>query len=121
MHEAIEVLEGLGATVKEVSLARASTSAAAVADLGLDIAAMLLKQWLRNAWHDFDVGTRTRLDAGCLRPVRLPSGHAGRALVRREVLQAWAGSTRCCPDQFNPPGRIDATKETVYSPRRSAA
>ena len=65
----IKVLEGLGATVKEVSLTYAKH---AVPLLMLtsdsDIAAMMLKKWLRTRWNDFDVGTRTRLAAGCLIP-----------------------------------------------------
>jgi Asp-tRNAAsn/Glu-tRNAGln amidotransferase A subunit and related amidases len=118
MQEAIEVLEGLGATVKEVSLARAKYAVPLqLLTSDSDIAAMMLKQWLRTRWHDFDVGTRTRLAAGCLIPAAVyHRAMRGRALVRREVLQALGGvDALLCPTNLNPPGRIDATKETVDS------
>lgn len=118
MKEAIRVLEGLGATVKEVSLPRAKYAVPLqLLTSDSDIAAMMLKKWLRTRWHDFDVGTRTRLAAGCLIPATVyHRAMRGRALVRREVLQVLAGvDALLCPTNLNPPGRIDATKETVDS------
>lgn len=118
MKEAIKVLEGLGATVKEVSLPRAKYAVPLqLLTSDSDIAAMMLKKWLRTRWHDFDVGTRTRLAAGCLIPAAVyHRAMRGRALVRREVLQVLAGvDALLCPTNLNPPGRIEATKETVDS------
>ncbi len=118
MKEAIRVLEGLGATVKEVSLPRAKYAVPLqLLTSDSDIAAMMLKKWLRTRWHDFDVGTRTRLAAGCLIPAAVyHRAMRGRAVVRREVLQVLAGvDALLCPTNLNPPGRIDATKETVDS------
>ncbi len=119
MKEAIRVLEGLGATVKEVSLAYAGYAVPLqLLTSDSDIAAMMLKQWLRTRWHDLDVGTRTRLAAGCLIPAAVyHRAMRGRVLVRREVLQALDGvDALLCPTSLTPPGRIDATKETVDSP-----
>ena len=118
MKQAIKVLEGLGATVKEVSLARAKH---AVPLLMLtsdsDIAAMMLKRWLRTRWNDFDVGTRTRLAAGCLIPAAVyHRAMRARALVRREVLDVMGGvDALLSASNLNPPGRIDATREKVES------
>ncbi len=118
MKEAIRVMESLGATVTEVSLPRAKYAVPLqLLTSDSDIAAMMLKKWLRTRWHDFDVGTRTRLAAGCLIPAAVyHRAMRGRALVRREVLQVLAGvDALLCPTNLNPPGRIDATKETVDS------
>lgn len=118
MKQAIKVLEGLGATVKEVSLARAKH---AVPLLMLtsdsDIAAMMLKRWLRTRWNNFDVGTRTRLAAGCLIPAAVyHRAMRARALVRREVLDVMGGvDALLSASNLNPPGRIDATREKVES------
>lgn len=118
IKEAIKVLEGLGATVREVSLTRAKH---AVPLLMLtsdsDIAAMMLKRWLRTRWNDFDVGTRTRLAAGCLIPAAIyHRAMRARALVRREVLDVLGGvDALLSASNLNPPGRIDATREKVES------
>lgn len=118
IKEAIKVLEGLGATVREVSLTRAKH---AVPLLMLtsdsDIAAMMLKRWLRTRWNDFDAGTRTRLAAGCLIPAAIyHRAMRARALVRREVLDVLGGvDALLSASNLNPPGRIDATREKVES------
>ena len=118
IKEAIKVLEGLGATVREVSLTRAKH---AVPLLMLtsdsDIAAMMLKRWLRTRWNDFDAGTRTRLAAGCLIPAAVyHRAMRARALVRREVLDVLGGvDALLSASNLNPPGRIDATREKVES------
>lgn len=119
MKEAIRVLESLGAVVKDVSLVYAKYAVPLqLLTSDSDIASMMLKQWLRTRWHDLDVGTRTRLAAGCLIPAAVyHRAMRGRVLVRREVLQALDGvDALLCPTNLSPPGRIDATKETVDSP-----
>lgn len=118
MREAIRVLEGLGATVREVSLPRARYAVPLqLLTSDSDIAAMMLRKWLRTRWHDFDVGTRTRLAAGCLIPAAVyHRAMRGRVLVRREVLQALESvDALLCPTSLNPPGRIEAVRETVDS------
>jgi aspartyl-tRNA(Asn)/glutamyl-tRNA(Gln) amidotransferase subunit A len=118
MRAAISALEALGATITEVSLPRAKYAVPLqLLTSDSDIAAMMLKHWLRTRWHDLDVGTRTRLAAGALIPAAVyHRAMRARALVRRELL---AALTDCdvlvCPTSLNPPGRIDATKETVDS------
>jgi aspartyl-tRNA(Asn)/glutamyl-tRNA(Gln) amidotransferase subunit A len=118
MKEAIRVLEGLGATVKEVSLAYAKYAVPLqLLTSDSDIAAMMLRKWLRTRWHDLDVGTRTRLAAGCLIPAAVyHRAMRGRVLVRGEVLKVLDGvDGLLCPTHLSPPGRIDATRETVDS------
>ena len=118
IKEAIKVLEGLGATVREVSLTRAKHSVPLLMlTSDSDIAAMMLKRWLRTRWNDFDAGTRTRLAAGCLIPAAVyHRAMRARALVRREVLDVLGGvDALLSASNLNPPGRIDATREKVES------
>jgi len=118
MKEAIRVFESLGATVREVSLARAKYAVPLqLLTSDSDIATMMLRKWLRTHWHELDVGTRTRLAAGCLIPAAVyHRAMRGRALVRREVLDVLDGvDALICPTNLQPPGLIDAVKETVDS------
>jgi aspartyl-tRNA(Asn)/glutamyl-tRNA(Gln) amidotransferase subunit A len=118
MQEAIKVLEQLGATVKEVSLVYAKHAVPLqMLTSDSDIAAMMLKKWLRSRWNDFDVGTRTRLAAGCLIPAAIyHRAMRARALVRREILDMLNSvDALLSPSNLNPPGRIDATREKVES------
>jgi aspartyl-tRNA(Asn)/glutamyl-tRNA(Gln) amidotransferase subunit A len=79
---------------------------------------MMLRHWLRTRWQDMDVGTRTRLAAGALIPAAVyHRAMRGRVLVRREVLATLQTcDVLICPTSLNPPGRIEATRETVDSP-----
>ena len=118
MEAALEVLRGLGATVQEVSLKLAKHSVPLqLLTSDSDIAAMMLKRWLRTRWDDFDVGTRTRLAAGCLVPaVVYHRAMRARVLVRQEILDALAGcDALVCPTALAPPGRIEAAREQVGS------
>ncbi|MGH2417506.1 MAG: amidase, partial [Candidatus Limnocylindria bacterium] len=66
---AVVALRDLGAEVEEVSLPLAEHATTLVMlTSDADIAAVLLHQWLRDRWDDFDVGTRRRLAVGCLVP-----------------------------------------------------
>lgn len=119
MRASIEVLSGLGAEVTEVSLPRARHAVPLqLLTSDSDIAAMMLRHWLRAHWRDMDVGTRTRLAAGALIPAAVyHRAMRGRVLVRREILAALqACDVLVCPTSLNPPGRIEATRETVDSP-----
>jgi aspartyl-tRNA(Asn)/glutamyl-tRNA(Gln) amidotransferase subunit A len=119
METALDVLRQLGATVKEVSLKLARHSVPLqLLTSDSDIAAMMLKHWLRTRWDDFDVGTRTRLAAGCLIPAAVyHRAMRGRALVRREVLETLGGcDALLSPANLNPPGRIEAAREQVDTP-----
>ena len=118
MEAALDVLRGLGATVKEVSLKLAKHSVPLqLLTSDSDIAAMMLKRWLRARWNDFDVGTRTRLAAGCLVPaVVYHRAMRARVLVRREILDTLAGcDALVCPTALAPAGRIEAAREQVES------
>lgn len=118
MKETIRVFESLGAVVREVSLTRAKYAVPLqLLTSDSDIATMMLRKWLRTHWNDLDVGTRTRLAAGCLIPATVyHRAMRGRALVRREVLDVLQGvDALICPTNLQPPGLIDAVKETVDS------
>jgi aspartyl-tRNA(Asn)/glutamyl-tRNA(Gln) amidotransferase subunit A len=118
MEAALGVLRGLGATVKEVSLKLAKHSIPLqLLTSDSDIAAMMLKLWLRGRYRDLDVGTRTRLAAGCLVPAAVyHRAMRARALVRREVLDTLAGcDALLSPTALSPPGRIEAVREKVES------
>lgn len=118
MRAAIDVLAGLGAVVKEVSLPKARHAVPLqLLTSDSDIAAMMLRHWLRTRWQDMDVGTRTRLAAGALIPAAVyHRAMRARALVRREVLSVLQTcDVLVCPTSLNPPGRIEATRETVDS------
>lgn len=119
MRAAIAVMTDLGATIREISLPRAKYAVPLqLLTSDSDIAAMMLKRFLRTRWHDMDTGTRTRLAAGALIPAAVyHRAMRARTLVRREVLAALQDcDVLVCPSSLSPPGRIDATRETVDSP-----
>jgi aspartyl-tRNA(Asn)/glutamyl-tRNA(Gln) amidotransferase subunit A len=104
--------------VKEVSLKLARHSVPLqLLTSDSDIASMMLKRWLRTRWDEFDVGTRTRLAAGCLVPAAIyHRAMRARVLVRKEILDTLAGcDALLCPTALNPPGRIEAAREQVDS------
>jgi aspartyl-tRNA(Asn)/glutamyl-tRNA(Gln) amidotransferase subunit A len=116
MEAALEVLRGLGATVKEISLKLVKHAVPLqLLTSDSDIASMMLKRWLRTRYRDFDVGTRTRLAAGCLIPATIyHRAMRARALVRSEVLEAFSGcDALLAPTNFNPAGLNEAVKEKV--------
>ena len=118
MKAALKTLEELGAVLIEVSLPRAKYSVPLqMLTSDSDIATMMLHKWLRTHWHDLDVGTRTRLAAGCLIPAAVyHRAMRGRVLVRNEILAALASvDALVCPTNLHPPGRIEASRETVDS------
>lgn len=119
MRAAIAVMTDLGATIREISLPKAKYAVPLqLLTSDSDIAAMMLKHWLRTHWQDMDTGTRTRLAAGALIPAAVyHRAMRARVLVRREVLAALQDcDVLVCPSSLSPPGRIDATRETVDSP-----
>jgi aspartyl-tRNA(Asn)/glutamyl-tRNA(Gln) amidotransferase subunit A len=120
MERALEVLRGLGAVVREVSLKLARYSVPLqLLTSDSDIASMMLRKWLRTHWDDLDVNTRTRLAAGCLIPASVyHRAMRARVLVRREILGVLAGcDALVCPTDLHPPGRIDSTHDRAQTPR----
>jgi aspartyl-tRNA(Asn)/glutamyl-tRNA(Gln) amidotransferase subunit A len=118
MESSLDVLRQLGATVKEVSLKLARHSVPLqLLTSDSDIASMMLKRWLRTRWNEFDVGTRTRLAAGCLVPAAVyHRAMRARVLVRREILETLVGcDALLCPTALSPAGRIEAAREQVES------
>lgn len=118
MKAALDVLRDLGAEIVDVSLKLAKHSVPLqLLTSDSDIAAMMLKKWLRTHWRELDVGTRTRLAAGALIPAAIyHRAMRARALVRREVLDVLQGvDALLSPTALTPPGRIEAVRETVES------
>jgi len=118
MKAALDVLRDQGAEIVEVSLKLAKHSVPLqLLTSDSDIAAMMLKKWLRTHWSELDVGTRTRLAAGALIPAAIyHRAMRARALVRREVLDVLQGvDALLSPTALTPPGRIEAVRETVES------
>ena len=119
MEAALDVLRGLGAEIREISLKRARHAVPLqLLTSDSDIAAMMLKRWLRERYDEFDVGTRTRLAAACLIPATVyHRAMRARVLVRNEVLAALANcDALLCPTSLSPAGRIEAVRETVETP-----
>lgn len=116
IQAAVHTLTSLGATVDEVSLPLARYSVPLLMlTPDADVASMLLPKLLRTCWHDIDFGIRTRVAVGCLIPAPVYSrAMRGRALVRREVLEALQRhDALLSPTVPHPPPRIDAFKETL--------
>ena len=116
--DAVTQLRALGAVVEELSLPRAKYSVPLqLLTSDADIAAMFVHHWLRPHWHDIDVGTRQRLGAAALIPATVYNrANRARVLVRREVLNACSRyDALVCATSLNPPGMIDAVRETVTS------
>jgi aspartyl-tRNA(Asn)/glutamyl-tRNA(Gln) amidotransferase subunit A len=118
MERALDQLRALGAHIEEISLPRAKYSVPLqLLTSDADIAAMFVHKWLRPHWHDIDVGTRQRLGAAALIPATVYArANRARVLVRREVLDACGRyDALLAATSLNPPGLIDAVRETVTS------
>lgn len=118
LEQAVERFRALGATVEEVSLPRAQYSVPLqLLTSDADIAATFVGKWLKPHWHEIDVGTRQRLGAAALIPATVYArANRARVLVRREVLDACARyDALLAATSLNPPGLIDAVRETVTS------
>ncbi|MCC7487321.1 MAG: amidase [Burkholderiales bacterium] len=118
LERALEVLRRLGAQIEEVSAPLAQYAVPLqLLTSDVDIAAMMLEKWLRPHWQALDVGTRQRLGAAALVPAAVYArANRARVLVRREVLAACARhDALLAPTSLNPPGPIDAVRETVTS------
>ena len=119
MERAVDALRGLGARITEVSLKRARHAVPLqLLTSDSDIASMMLAKFLRTRWNEFDVGTRTRLAAGCLIPAAVyHRAMRARVLARREILETLEGcDALICPTNLNPPPRIDASREKIDTP-----
>ncbi|MGE5526935.1 MAG: amidase [Rhodospirillaceae bacterium] len=118
MERALDTLRHLGAQVVDVSLKLAKHAVPLqLLTSDSDIASVMLEQWLRTHWNDLDRGTRTRLAAGALIPAAMyHRAMRARVLVRREVFDVLRTcDALLCPTSLNPPGKIDAVRETVES------
>jgi aspartyl-tRNA(Asn)/glutamyl-tRNA(Gln) amidotransferase subunit A len=116
-EQALQVLTGLGAQISEVSLPWARHAIALqMLTSDADAASMYLPL-LRTRWHEFDVGTRSRMATAALVPAVIYSrAMRARAVVRTQILDTFE---RCdallCPTNLNPPSLIADAREKVES------
>jgi len=118
LEKALDDLRSLGAIIEEVSLPRAKYSVPLqLLTSDADIASMFVHKWLKPHWHEIDVGTRQRIGAAALIPAAVYArANQARVLVRREVLAACGKfDVLLAATSLNPPGLIEATRETVES------
>jgi aspartyl-tRNA(Asn)/glutamyl-tRNA(Gln) amidotransferase subunit A len=116
LEEALRVLADCGATIEKIALPLseyATVFQSVTTDV--DSASVFLRKWLKTRWYEFDSGTRTRFAASCLIPaVVYDRAMRGRALVRREVLQALeCFDALITPTSLNPPPRLDEERDRV--------
>jgi aspartyl-tRNA(Asn)/glutamyl-tRNA(Gln) amidotransferase subunit A len=118
LADAIEVLRSLGAKIEEVSLPK-TKFAVPLAFLTSDAesASVFVEKWLRKDWDKFDVGTRTRMAAAAMVPASVYSrAMRGRALVRREILDALKTYDALLTlMNFVPPLPLEASREKIES------
>ncbi|WP_018390838.1 amidase [Ancylobacter sp. FA202] len=113
---ALDVLRDLGAQIEEVSLPLALYAVPLqLLSADADVAAWFLGKYLRERYHRFDVGTRTRLAASALVPATAYNrAMRARVLVRRQVLEALEGvDALVSPTMIRPTKPIDQEQETV--------
>lgn len=118
LHDALDVLRSLGATIEEVSLSKAKYAVALqMLTSDVDVSSMFIKRWLRDRWDEFDYGTRTRLTAAALVPGSIYSrAMRGRALVRNEILEKFKTHDGLITlMNFVPPLKLDDSRETIHS------
>lgn len=114
---ALTVLEELGAQVSEVSLPWAKHAIPLnMMTSDADVASMFVPL-LRTRWHDFDVGTRTRMATAALVPAAIYSrAMRARAVVRGQILDALTRyDALLCPTSLRPPASIEDAREKVES------
>ena len=113
---AVKVLESAGAEIHEVSLPLAKWAVPLqLLTADADAAAYVVKNYLRDRYDRFDVGTRTRMVASSLvfagtynRAMR------ARVIVRRQILDAMNNfDALISPTNVSPPKPIEDVKETV--------
>ena len=116
-ERALTGLKDLGAEICEVSLPWAQHAIPLnMLTSDADVASMYVPL-LRTRWHDFDVGTRTRMATAALVPAAIYSrAMRARAVVRAQIL---AACERCdaliSPTHLAPPARIEDAREKVES------
>lgn len=114
---AIGVVKDLGAQITEVSLPWAKHAIPLnMLTSDADVASMYLPL-LRTRWHDFDVGTRTRMATAALAPAAIYSrAMRARAVVRNQILEALRShDALLCPASLKPPALIEDAREKVES------
>lgn len=115
---ALDVLRGLGAQIEEVSLPLAAYAVPLqLLSTDADVAAYFVRNYLRDRYERFDVGTRTRLAASSLIPATVYNrAMRARVLVRRQVLEATKEfDALVCPTMVRATKPIEDEQEKVES------
>jgi aspartyl-tRNA(Asn)/glutamyl-tRNA(Gln) amidotransferase subunit A len=113
---AVEVLREQGATIEEISLPWAKWAVPLqMLSTDADVASWFLANYLRDRYHRFDVGTRTRLAASSLIPASVYNrAMRARTVVRAQVLDAMRRyDALLTPTNVTPPRRIEAAQEKI--------
>jgi aspartyl-tRNA(Asn)/glutamyl-tRNA(Gln) amidotransferase subunit A len=113
---ALDVLRSLGAQIEEVSLPLAGYAVPLqLLTADADVASHFVKNYLRDRYDRFDVGTRTRLAAASLVPATVYNrAMRARVLVRQEVLEATkAYDALVCPTIARATKPIEQEQETI--------
>ena len=116
MVQAIQTLREQGAVIEEVSLPLAKWAVPLqLLSADADVASYFLANYLRDRYHRFDQGTRTRLAASSLIPASVYNrAMRARVLVRRQVLDALRHyDALITPTNVTPPKRIEDAQERV--------
>lgn len=116
MVQAIQALRDQGAVVEEVSLPLVKWAVPLqLLSADADVGAYFLANYLRDRYHRFDAGTRTRLAAASLIPASVYNrAMRARVLVRRQVLDALHRyDALITPTNVTPPKRIEDSQERV--------
>jgi aspartyl-tRNA(Asn)/glutamyl-tRNA(Gln) amidotransferase subunit A len=115
---ALDVLRSLGAEIEEVSLPLAAYAVPLqLLSIDADVASYFVKNYLRDRYDRFDVGTRTRLAASSLIPATVYNrAMRARVLVRRQVLDATRNyDALVCPTMVRATKLIEDEQEKVES------
>lgn len=105
-----------GAVVEEISLPLARHAIALqMLTTDADVASWFLANYLRDRYHLFDKGTRTRLVASALIPATVyHRAMRARTIVRAQVLDAMRKyDALLCPTDVTPPRLIEMSRERI--------
>jgi aspartyl-tRNA(Asn)/glutamyl-tRNA(Gln) amidotransferase subunit A len=116
-ERALAVLKDLGAEISDTSLPWAKHAIPLnMLTSDADVASMYVPL-LRTRWHDFDVGTRTRMATAALVPAAIYSrAMRARAVVRAQILAAFDHcDALISPTHLSPAALIEDAREKVES------
>ena len=116
LKDALAVLTSLGVTIEEISMPKVKYAVPLqFVTSDVDVASVIVKNWMNDYWTQFDVGTRTRIAAAALIPASVYSrAMRGRVLVRREILDAFKTYDALVTlIHFAPPKSLEESREKI--------